>query len=113
MTTEKTLRDEFAMAALSGMLAADVTVSEHQIHMGMNPLDAFTAECFQYADAMLAERDKVPVRESSAEAVEHNRTEERKRLVRLAMNMTIGSLKTCIAHLEAAVAMTERDRRGE
>lgn len=49
----KTLRDEFAMAALTGLLASE---TESHNFGGSFPTAAKMA--FQYADAMLAIRDK-------------------------------------------------------
>lgn len=45
---QKTLRDEFAMAALQGMLA----------HDGMWDSKSLASVCLRYADAMLAERER-------------------------------------------------------
>lgn len=47
---ERTLRDEFAMAALAGMLAG-----EPGSHLSLGPC---ARDCYRYADAMLAERAK-------------------------------------------------------
>jgi len=45
---QKTLRDEFAMAALTGVLASDVRDSREN----------FAAKCYKMADAMLEARKK-------------------------------------------------------
>jgi len=53
MTTDISLRDYFAAAALQGLLACPGTGSETE-----SPLSYFSARSYQYADAMLSERDK-------------------------------------------------------
>lgn len=49
-----TLRDQFAMAALAGLLGSEAA---HGPFMKGNPTAA-AVFCFEVADAMLAERDK-------------------------------------------------------
>ena len=50
----KTLRDEFAMAALQGELAAQGEV----VGIWLSPFESLTKHCYAVADAMLAEREK-------------------------------------------------------
>lgn len=49
--TDKTLRDEIAIAALQGLLANPA------LDFIIGPED-FASEAYEYADAMLAQRDK-------------------------------------------------------
>lgn len=53
-STQKTLRDEFAMAALTGMIV--VTGKGYLCHP--TDLENFAHDAFRYADAMMKEREK-------------------------------------------------------
>jgi len=53
--TEKTLRDEFAMAALQGLLA---TLQPHSVMR----FDEETAAAYRFADAMMEARKQSPKR---------------------------------------------------
>jgi len=56
--TTKTLRDEFAMAALTGMLANDTLIKSLLKTHGVDKLeDFFEAYVYEYADAMLRARN--------------------------------------------------------
>ena len=57
--TVKTLRDEFAMAALTGMLANHVLVKAIMKENGTKSLGAFFEEnIYEYADLMLKARKR-------------------------------------------------------
>jgi hypothetical protein len=56
---EKTLRDEFAMAALCGYMAGGMTPEGHVPGSAVTP-DLFAARAYQYADAMIRARSKEP-----------------------------------------------------
>jgi hypothetical protein len=60
ITGGKTLRDDFAMAALQGLLSAitsQVCVDANWEN-GIKPKAQFAKAAYEYADAMLAERSK-------------------------------------------------------
>jgi len=54
MTPPKTLRDEFAMAAMQGELAAQ----GEGVGQWLPPFGSLAKNCYEIADAMLAEREK-------------------------------------------------------
>ena len=59
MTNHTSERDLFAMAALTGLLAA--TRPEHILadqRLGINPAEMAVKAAYQFADAMMAERAK-------------------------------------------------------
>lgn len=55
----KTLRDEFAMAALSGILSSkDMVIAIREVArpMGRGPVESVAGVAYEYADAMLKAR---------------------------------------------------------
>lgn len=60
MSEEKTMRDEFAMAALTGLLAYSVVNPARGSFHENCPLEGAASIAYQYADAMLAHRKAQP-----------------------------------------------------